>query len=268
MLLPIILALAFAAFKYLSAPTFTDAETGKKIRGGFSDEQGEALGLQSFQEVLRTEHVIQGGPSAELVTRVATRLIRVVQQKQPELKFDWKVSVVDSPQANAFCLPGGKIVVYTGILPITANEDGLAVVMGHEIAHAVLRHGSQRMLKTDMLNAVMQGASAAVTLGDMAPEQQRAVMGALGMGSKFGVLLPFSRGHETEADERGLIYAAAAGYNPQEAVAFWGRMAQAGGGQPAEFMSTHPSHSSRIEDLKRMMPRAMEEYQKAGGGRR
>ena len=261
LILPLVLAIAYAAFRYFAAPSVVDQETGKKLRGALTDEQGSALGLQSFQEVLRTEHVLSSGPAVEQVVRVATRLIEVVKSVEPN--FDWKVSVVDSPQANAFCLPGGKIVVYTGILPITQNDDALAVVLGHEISHAILRHGSQRMLKTEMLNTVLQGASVSVSLGDMSRDQQQAVMGALGAGAKYGVIMPFSRGDEDQADERGLMYAARAGYNPQEAIAFWQRMSQAGGGQPPAFLSTHPSHGSRIAHLQEIMPKALAEYEKA-----
>lgn len=261
MIMPIVLAIAIAAFKYFSAPTVRDAETGKKIRGSLTDQQGAALGLQSFQKVLQTEHVVPAGPAVEQVTRVVHNLLTIVKVLEPG--FDWQVRVVDSPQANAFCLPGGKIVVYTGILPITQDDDGLAVVLGHEIAHAILRHGSQRMLQTEVFNTVLQGASTAVSMGDMSPEHQRAVMGALGATTKYGVLMPFSREHETEADERGLLYAARAGYNPQAAVKFWERMAAAGGGQPPEFLSTHPSHGSRIARLKEIMPKAMSEYEQS-----
>ncbi len=260
-LLPILVALGIAAFKYLSAPSVVDVETGKRIRGALTDDQGAALGLQSYQEVLRTEQVLTSGPAVDQVVRVASRVIEVVKRVEPS--FDWKVNVVDSPQANAFCLPGGKIVVYTGILPITKTDDALAVVLGHEIAHAILRHSSQRMLKTEVWNTVLQGASSAVALGDMTPEHQRMVMGAMGLGAKYGVIMPFGREHETQADDRGLLYSARAGYNPEEAIAFWERMAQSGGGQPPEFMSTHPSHSSRIADLKALMPKAREEYEKA-----
>ena len=262
-LLPLILAIALAAYKYFSAPTIVDVETGKKLHVALTDSQGDALGLQSFQEVLRTEHVVASGPAVDQVTLVAGRLINVVKASVPN--FDWKVSVVESPQANAFCLPGGKIVVYTGILPITQNADALAVVLGHEIAHAVLRHGSQRMLKTEVVNAVVQGASAAVALSDMSEEKRRMVMGAMGISGKFGVLMPFSRENESEADERGLYYAARAGFNPQEAVAFWERMSSSGGGQPPEFMSTHPSHGSRIAHLQKIMPEAKAEYERAAG---
>jgi len=266
LLLPLLLAVALAAFKYFSAPTVRDAETGRKIRGSLTDQQGAALGLQSFQKVLQTERVVSSGPAVDQVSRVVRNLITVVRTLEPS--FEWQVSVVESSQANAFCLPGGKIVVYTGILPITQTDDGLAVVLGHEIAHAILRHGSQRMLQTEVFNTVLQGASTAVSMGDMTPEHQRAVMGALGLTTKYGVLMPFSREHETQADERGLLYAARAGYNPQEAVTFWERMAAAGGGQPPEFMSTHPSHGSRIARLKEIMPRALTEYEQATARKR
>ena len=158
-----------------------------------------------------------------------------------------------------------KIVVYSGILPITRTEPGLAAVMGHEIAHATLRHGSQRLLKTQLAQTILQGASVSVSLADMSVEQQRAVLGAIGMGTQVGVLLPFSREHESEADERGLLYTARAGYDPREAIAFWQRMNEAGAGQPPEFLSTHPAHGTRIQRLQEFMPKAVAEYEGASG---
>jgi predicted Zn-dependent protease len=262
-LIPIAAAIVFALFQYFSAPTSVDRETGRTIRGALSDEQSAALGLDAYRQVLAQERVVASGPEADLVREVAQRLTRVVGETAGT--FDWQVSLVDSPQANAFCLPGGKIVVYTGILPVAKNADGLAAVMGHEIAHATLRHGSQRMLQTQIAQTVMQGAAVSASLSDMSIEQQRSVLAALGMGAQVGVLLPFSREHETEADQRGLLYAARAGYNPQEAIAFWERMEAAGGGQPPEFLSTHPSHGSRIARLREHMPAAMDEYEKARG---
>jgi metalloendopeptidase OMA1, mitochondrial len=261
MWVPIVLALLFAGYRYLTAPKVVDAETGRVLRGALTDDQGSALGLQSYQQVLSGERVVGDGPEADMVGRVAKRLIAAVGDAGAG--FDWRVSVVESPQANAFCLPGGRIVVFTGILPITKNEDGLAVVMGHEIAHATLRHGSQRMLQTQLAQTVLQGAQASVSMGEMSLEQRRMVLGALGAGAKLGVLLPFSREHESEADERGLSYAARAGFDPREAVGFWERMAAAGGGGPPEFASTHPSHGTRIEKLRELMPRALEEYERA-----
>src|SRR6185436_11626822 len=141
----------------------------------------------------------------------------------------------------------GKIVVFTGILPYTRNESALAAVMGHEMAHAVARHGSQRLLRTSLAQNFLAGAS--MSMGNMDPEQRQAVMAALGAGAQYGVLLPFSREHETEADKLGLLYMARAGYDPREAIGFWERMSTAGGAQPPAYMSTHPSHEQRIQDL-------------------
>ena len=166
-----------------------------------------------------------------------------------------------SPQVNAFCLPGGKIVVYTGILPLTQTEGALAAVMGHEMAHAVARHGSQRLLRTSLAQTFLVGAN--FSMGNLDPQQRQMLMAALGAGAQYGVLLPFSREHETEADELGLIYMARAGFDPHEAISFWERMSKAGGAQPPAYLSTHPSHSRRIQDLEAFMPRAMQEYEKA-----
>jgi predicted Zn-dependent protease len=261
--LPILAAVAFALFQYFTATETVDPETGKVLRGALTDEQGKALGLQAYRQVLEKERVVESGPELALVQRVAQRLVDVLGDAAQG--FDWGVSLVDNPQANAFCLPGGKIVIYTGILPITRTEPGLAAVMGHEIAHATLRHGSQRLLKTQLAQTVLQGASVSVSLADMSYEQQQAVLGALGMGTQVGLLLPFSREHESEADERGLLYMARAGYDPREAIAFWQRMAEHSSGQPPEFLSTHPAHGTRIQRLQEFMPQAVAEFQAASG---
>ncbi|HYP16300.1 MAG TPA: M48 family metallopeptidase, partial [Opitutus sp.] len=194
----------------------------------------------------------------ERVVKVARRLAAAVGAAGEG--FDWQVSVIRSDQANAFCLPGGKIAVYTGILKHTQNEAGLAAVMGHEMAHAIARHGSQRLLQSSLTQTVMMGASLSFT--DMDWNQRRMVLAALGAGAQFGVLLPFSRKHEGEADELGLLYMARAGYDPAEAIAFWGRMAEAGGQQPPEIASTHPSHGTRIQHLRELLPKAQAEYAK------
>lgn len=168
---------------------------------------------------------------------------------------------MQSDQLNAFCIPGGKIVVYTGIIPVAQNEAGLATVMGHEMAHATSRHGSQRVLQQNISQTAMTGV--AVSLSDMDSDKQRVVLGALGAGAQYGVLMPFGRKHESEADQIGLTYMARAGYDPQESVRFWKRKeAKAGGHQP-EFLSTHPSGGTRIRQLEEWMPKALEEYQHA-----
>lgn len=261
-IVPLLLAGLVMLGQFCSSERVTNPETGKSARVALSTDQEKALGFQSYQEVLSQSRVLTSGPQFELVRKVASNL--APQTGEAARDFEWAVSVVDSEQANAFCLPGGKIVVYTGILPYTETEAGLAAVMGHEMAHAVARHGSQRLLRTSLAQTLMMGATASLSMGDMSDEQKRVAMAALGAGAQYGVLLPFSRGHETEADQMGLLYMARAGYNPREAIAFWERMAKAGGGQPPEFASTHPSHESRVRDIQSFLPRAMEEYNKSG----
>lgn len=260
LILPIVIALAVILFQYMTADRFVNPETGQAARVSLSPDQELALGLQSYQEVLSQSKVVRSGPQYDQVRRVAERLIPVI--KPSESKFEWEVSLIQDDQANAFCLPGGKIAVYTGILPITQTDAGLATVMGHEIAHATSRHGAQRMFQQQAVQTALMGVSGSVA--DLDPEQRKTVLGLFGAGANFGVLLPFSRDHETEADEIGLLYMARAGYDPHEAVGFWQRMEQnSGGGQPPEWMSTHPAHGSRIDQLNAFMPKAMEEYHAA-----
>lgn len=262
---PILFALVIIVFKYFSAEKFVNPETGRVAHVAMSSEQETALGLQSYQEVLATEQTITSGPEVDMVKRVVARLVKATGEAGKD--FDWQVSVVKSDTVNAFCLPGGKIVVYTGILPVAQSDAGLATVLGHEMAHAVSRHGAQRLFGSEMAQTIMSGAQASLSLGDLDPGKRAAIMGALGAGAKFGALLPFSRKHESEADEIGLSYMARAGYDPREAITFWQRMGQTGGGQPPEFASTHPSHETRIEQLKALMPKAMEEYEKSSAGK-
>ncbi len=260
-IIPLLLAGVVVLFQYCTSEKVSNPETGRRSRVALSSEQEETLGLQSYREVLQQSQVIPSGPEYDMVKRVAERLAPTTGEAAQH--FKWQVSLVQSPQVNAFCLPGGKIVVFTGILPYTKTEAGLAAVMGHEMAHAVARHGSQRMLRTTLANTLMTGAN--FSLGDLDPGQRQAVLAALGAGAQFGLLLPFGREHETEADEMGLLYMARAGYDPREAVAFWERMGQVGGQQPPEFASTHPSHGRRIEDLKAFMPKALAEFNKNPG---
>jgi predicted Zn-dependent protease len=256
-LIPIAIALLVVFFQSFSAEKFTN-EAGRTAKVALSEKEEEALGLQSYKQVLQQNDVVPGGPEVDLVRRVALRLAD--SAKQSGHNFNWSVSVVRSPQINAFCLPGGKIVVYTGILPIAQTDAGLATVMGHEMAHATLRHGSERLHKQKTTNTLLTGVQ--FSIGDMNIDQQRAIMGAIGAGAQYGFLMPFSRDHESEADKIGLMYMARAGYDPREAVTFWQRMAQASAGKkPPEFMSTHPSDQTRIEQLKRLMPQAMAIYE-------
>jgi metalloendopeptidase OMA1, mitochondrial len=259
---PLLIAGVIAGYQYFSSQKYVNPETGRAARVALSEGQEETLGLQSYQEVLSQSRVITSGPEVDIVRRVMQRL--VAGTGETGQSFEWHVSVVQDEQANAFCLPGGKMVVYTGILPIARTEAGLATVLGHEMAHATSRHGSQRLFQNQIANTLMTGAQASLALGDMDPQQRVAVMAALGAGAKFGVLLPFSRDHESEADEVGLLYMARAGYDPREAIGFWERMGEAAGRQQTpEFASTHPSHGTRIERLKAHMPQAEQEYAKA-----
>jgi predicted Zn-dependent protease len=255
--IPIAIALVVVWMQVSTSEKFTN-EAGRTARVALSEKEEENLGFQSFEEILRQSDVIESGPEVERVRGVATRLAAATGEAGK--RFRWSVAVVRSPQVNAFCLPGGKIVVFTGILPIAKTDAGLATVMGHEMAHATLRHGSERLLQQKTTSTLMTGVQFSV--GDMAYEQQRAIMAAIGAGAQYGFLLPFSREHENEADAIGLIYMARAGYDPRESIGFWERMAAAAqGGQPPEFASTHPAHETRIENLKRMMPQALAIYE-------
>lgn len=265
---------AYAAYYYFSNQS-VDPITGEKVMidKSLSIEQEEALGLQAYQEILSQERALDPNSQvAQQIRDIARRLIAKIEPVEADLAtrnnlqpqhlsrgFEWDVSVIDSPQVNAFCLPGGKMAVYTGLVPVAQNADAMAAVMGHEIAHAVLRHGAQRMSRQKLEQiGQMAGAMSGMDHGTL-----QTVYAAYGYTSQ----LPYARGHETEADEIGLMLAAAACFNPQEAIALWERMEQAKGGQsPPEFASTHPSSGTRIENLQRLMPQAMEFRAKYCGG--
>ena len=257
--LPIVAAALFFAYQYFTSEKFVNPETGRKSHVALSTQQESALGLQSYQQVLSQSQSITSGPELEMVKRVAGRLATATGKAGQG--FDWKVSLIRDEKVNACCLPGGKIVVYSGILPVAQNEAALAAVLGHEMAHATSRHGAQRLLQQNLAQTAMTGI--ALSISDMDYDRQRAVMGALGAGAQFGVLMPFSREHESEADHIGLNYMARAGYDPRESVRLWRRMAEANERQPPEFLSTHPSHGTRIQQLENWMPQALEEYNRA-----
>src|SRR3954462_799667 len=235
---PLIIAALFFGYQYFSSDKFVNPETGRKSHVGLTTKQEATLGLESYHKIIGEQPGVNSGPERDMVQPVMQRLGRPTGAAGKD--FDWQVSVVQSQQVNAFCLPGGKMVVYTGILPVANSEASLATVLGHEMAHATSRHGAQRVLEQNLTQTAMTGIAA--SLSDMDYDKQRAIMGALGAGAKFGVLMPFSRKDESEADEIGLIYMARAGYDPRQSIEFWQRMEQAGGNQPPEFMSTHPSH--------------------------
>ncbi len=250
-LIPILLFGLYFVYYYFSHRERVPM-TGRKQLVDMSREQEARLGLQSYMQVLRTSRVVRSGPMVDRIKAIGQRIAKV----SDDPGFQWEYTLIESNQVNAFCLPGGKVAVYTGILPVAANDDGLAAIMGHEIAHAIARHGAERMAQQRLMQIGTLAAGVAVS--DMDPQKQRAVMGALGIGGQFGIMLPFSRSHESEADYMGLIYAAKACFDPREAPKLWVRMAQASRGQPAEFMSTHPSHETRIRQLQKWMPEALE----------
>jgi predicted Zn-dependent protease len=224
---------------------------------------------QQYRSFLSTAKVLgNSGPvnrDAEMVKRIGNRIAKVVTEYYTskglgsELQgFAWEFNLVEDNQVNAWCMPGGKVAVYTGLLPITQNEAALAVVMGHEIAHALLHHGNERMSQ----QMAFQGIQ---ILGNVALSSNQQTVNLFntlyGVGAQVGVILPFSRKHELESDRFGLMFAAMAGYNPREAIPLWERMEKAGGGnKPPEFLSTHPSEGRRIDQLNKYMDEALNYY--------
>ena len=226
------------------------------------------MGAQAYSQVKSDPKMRQSQDPREIepVRRVAARIIDAAKRSKygdMAQQFQWEVTVIkDDKTLNAFALPGGKIAVYTGIFSVARTEAGLAAVMGHEVVHALARHGAERMSQGQLTQAALQVAGAAAGAGGGGGLMSQAAMAALGVGAQVGVLLPFSRKHESEADYIGILLAADAGYDPRESVGLWERMAQvSGGGGPAEFMSTHPGHETRISQLKQWMPEAMAIYQ-------
>jgi predicted Zn-dependent protease len=249
-----------------------NAVTGRKQLKLVSESEVQAMALQEYRTFLSQNKVVSASESrdAEMVRRVGQRISNAItqyytSQGKPEILegYQWEYNLVDSKEVNAWCMPGGKIVVYTGLLPITQNEAALAVVMGHEVSHALAQHGSERM--SQGLVQQLGGVALSVALASKSPETQNLFMQAYGVGSQVGIMLPFSRKDEYEADQLGLNYTAMAGYNPQEAINLWKRMeAASGGNRPPEFLSTHPSEGNRIARLQQQMPQAMKLYKPIG----
>ena len=247
------LSLAFSLVLSLSA-CMHQAETGKSVLLLTSPSFENNLGSEGYRDVLSKEKVNSDPRLNAILQRVGKAI--AAQANRPD--FKWEFTLIESEQQNAWCMPGGKVAVYTGILPMMANEAGMAAVMGHEVAHAVLRHSGQRISQQMILGAGLKATE--ISLGNNS--QKDMIMGLLGAGATVGVMLPYSRGHETESDLLGLEYMAKAGYNPQEAVQFWERFGK-NGGAPPEFLSTHPGANTRVRDLKAKMPEAMRYYEAA-----
>jgi predicted Zn-dependent protease len=227
-----------------------------------------SMSYQQYGEFLKTNKLSTDKAGTDQVKRVGTRIQGAVERyfqqsgQADQLQgYKWEFTLVESKEVNAWCMPGGKVVVYTGILPVAKDETGLAVVMGHEIAHAIAGHGSERMSQELLAQF---GAVALSTSMSQQPEQTRQLwMSVYGAGAQYGALLPYGRLQESEADRLGLIFMAMAGYDPHEAVNFWERMAKMKGGQqPPEFLSTHPSDATRIAEIKKLIPEAMGYYGK------
>ena len=213
-----------------------------------------SLGIQSYNEILKREKESEDTQLNQIIRRVGQRIASVSDMP----KLEWEIKLIESDQKNAFALPGGKIAIYTGILSVAKNEAGLATVMSHEIAHVIARHGAQRMTQQMLLQGAMIGAG----LSMKNSTQKNIVLSALGVGVLYGFTLPFSRLHESEADQIGLIYMAKAGYDPNEAINFWQRFGQVKGGKgPPEWASTHPADTTRIQGLRSYLSRAKYDYQ-------
>lgn len=260
----IVRTLALAAVALLAAGCTTVAGTGRSQLNFMSLDEEASLGNEAYAEMLAGKKVIKGGADAERVRRIGANIAEAAGRMHPEIArdFAWEFTLIDEPKTvNAWALPGGKCAVYTGLLPVADTDDRLAVVMGHEVAHAIARHGAERMSQGMALEIAMAGAGAGLSLSSMSPAAQQATMAALGVGAEVGVALPYSRLQENEADEIGLILSAEAGYDPREAIELWRRMDAAGGDAPPEFLSTHPSNSTRIERLERLMPEAVRRWE-------
>jgi predicted Zn-dependent protease len=242
--------------------------TGRRQVNLLPESELNAMSLTSYREFLgKNPAESESDPNTQMVKRVGVNIQHAVERFLRDNKlssriegYKWEFNLVNNKEVNAWCMPGGKVVVYSGLLAVTQNETALAVVMGHEIAHAIARHGNERMSQGLAVQAGGQALS--VLLAQKAPLTQSIFLQSYGLGSQLGVL-KYSRTHESEADKMGVVFMAMAGYDPQESIPFWQRMAKAGGGsKPPEILSTHPSDETRIADLKKFMPEALKYYKK------
>lgn len=255
-------AVFLSLFLFLSG-CYTVPETGRKAFILTPVSQEMALGADAFQQIKGEEKISTDPEATARVERVGRRIAEQAAEDMPELEWEF-VLFENDEMINAFALPGGKVGVYTGLLEVADSDDRLAAVMGHEIAHVTARHGGERISRALALGAV--GAGVGVATRDS--QYRDAIMVAYGLGATLGVDLPYSRQAESEADEVGLMYSARAGYDPREAISFWERMSEAAEGrpQPPALLSTHPADTKRIEDLRELLPEAMEEYRQAEAG--
>ncbi len=266
----IILAVSLSGLAALGlVACYKNPITGRSSVNLVSEGEMRTLAAQQYNTFLsQNPPVGAGSRDAEMVQRVGSRIASAVQsylaskgQSDLVAGYQWQFNLVNNSQANAWCMPGGKVVVYSGIMPLVQNEAGLATVVGHEVAHAIARHGNERMSQELMAQA--GGAALGVALANNSAQTQNIFNAVYGAGSQLGTLR-YSRKHESEADHMGLIFMAMAGYNPNEAISFWQRMSAKGGQKPPEILSSHPSDATRINDIKRLIPEAMKYYKPAG----
>jgi len=242
--------------------------TGRSQLNMIPSSEMLTMSFQQYDQFLKESKVITNTAEVSMVKQTGAKIQNAVERYMSENKlsdrlkgYNWDFNLVEDDQVNAWCMPGGKVVVYTGILPVTQDETGLAVVMGHEIAHAIAEHGNERM--SQQLLQQVGAVSLMVAMQDEPAETQALWLGVYGVGTTVGIMLPYSRTHESEADHLGLIFMAMAGYDPHAAPEFWKRMAASKqGGSPPEFLSTHPSDQTRIEDITSWIPEAMKYYKK------
>ncbi|MFT7035666.1 MAG: putative Zn-dependent protease [Cyclobacteriaceae bacterium] len=257
-----ILLICTAMFLYDCA---TVPITGRRQLNLVSNSEIIPMSFQQYGEVLKTSKLSTDKKQTAMIKNVGDRIKTAVEQYMKDNNasdqlegFGWEFNLIEEDVQNAWCMPGGKVAFYTGIMSTCKTETGVAVVMGHEVAHAIANHGRERMSQGLLTQGALGGLSAA--MGQNPTGTQELLMQSIGAGTQIG-MLKFSRQHESEADKLGLIFMAIAGYDPNEAPDFWGRMSSGGGEQPPEFMSTHPSHDTRISDLKAQIPNALKYYE-------
>jgi predicted Zn-dependent protease len=249
----------------LVAACATVPVTGRSQLMLVSAQEEARLGAAAFQQLAQEEtgkgRAVSPQQDPALYQRVRAVGDRIIRAAGLEGTYQWDYLVIRSPDANAAAIAGGKIIVYTGILPIVANDAGLAVVLGHEVGHVLAHHTGERLSQAGLTEAAVGATAAALTGGTGGGATGQAVMAVFGLGAQYGVLLPYARAQESEADHIGLILMAKAGYDPREAVGLWQRMEQRGGSSPPQFLSTHPSHGTRIAQLQQWMPEALRYHQ-------
>ncbi len=240
--------------------------TGRRQLSLIPDSQMNAMSFQQYDQVLAESSLSRNTSETAMIKRVGARIQAAVEQYMAQNGlsshlngYAWDFNLIESDQINAWCMPGGKVAFYTGILPVCQGEAGVAVVMGHEIAHAIAEHGGERMSHSMLMQ--MGGMALSEAIKSKPAETKAMYMNAFAVGSQYGAMLPFSRKHESEADHLGLIFMAMAGYDPRQAPVFWQRMGSLGGQKPPEFMSTHPADATRVRQLNEWMPEALKYYQ-------